>query len=692
MSSDQSQNFGSDLFLKRNNININPDCYDDLDDTINQGVDFPPLYLSPIPQLDGLISPDLSITPPPQSPPPRSVAVPTAYSSHAPAHPLGARARQVGYALNRNKQLKKVMKDASANDFEIEINSNMENVNINCNTGFYSKVAIPTLQSLAMGGAKVINTVSVQCQDIVGNFDTTLAHQTTVIFFRLSHDKVSLGSGVRIHLHHTARKVQLQGGAIMPDKTTAPVWFMEEVLKNSFTKMANEKSVDISSFNQSVSTMVSNHLANNQTANMCGGCKVYFTGRSSPEQCKECGLSFHKKCFPSSKHVCHVKRRTKSCNSAHDKTPDPTMQHVAPPPHSDVDILTRLTIPAQQQVTAPGLSLQSQQCSSIGTTGPGTVDSTTYGIQTRTVTDLTIPSNSSQTLIVPRVPEDSGVVSVYPAHQPEDQPQPVYSSSLARSSHPTVTNVLDPNALPFVSYNTNSQVSGKGQTKVRGRGKKNIPPTDQASTELEFLKLEVSTLQADLQKQETELKDLRFRNSILMARNKTLEELKQQEIQEKYFPSPPQSMHQSANLQPAASSCSGSGCHHSHNCCIQTDIHHHCRPPHCWQKLPCQDQSMGLDCNNRLEVMNSKLNEFSQALTNQKQALDDLLQVLSPPTNETDPPNTVPVPSPASSNSSNPSVLPNTPTVHSDHANTSVISLDGFMFGEDCEDVNMNLN
>ena len=129
------------------------------------------------------------------------------------------RAKVTNYTLDRPKQLKKLRKDTSLSDFTIEVSKNKQNVNINCNTGFYTKVAVPALQNLSAGQIAEFNGIIVQCQDIVGNFDATQAQQNTVIYFRLSQDKLSLG-GVRIHLHNTTRRIKVQGGALLPDEKT----------------------------------------------------------------------------------------------------------------------------------------------------------------------------------------------------------------------------------------------------------------------------------------------------------------------------------------------------------------------------------------------------------------------------------------------------------------------------------------
>ena len=279
-------------------------CQTILDPHINDVI---PDYeqISPIIQLDGSNSP-----PPPTHPSnnlltvPSSSSVPTCSAVQAPTF----RIRSASYTLDRPKQVRKLVKDTMGNDFTIEVNKNKQNVNITCNSGFYATVAVPAIQQLAASQELVCQGIDIHCRDIVGNFDASRAQQNTVVQFRLSQDKISLG-GVRIHLHHTSRLVQLQGGVISSDGVTAPVWFVNNILQKQFNQLSKEKSVDISEFNTAVQNMASG-MINNTSHPVCAGCNVQFDGRSSPEFCTVCKSSYHKyKCYASRLHACYQKRR-----------------------------------------------------------------------------------------------------------------------------------------------------------------------------------------------------------------------------------------------------------------------------------------------------------------------------------------------------------------------------------------------
>ena len=88
------------------------------------------LNLSPIPQVDGCDPP--AITPnTTQTMQPLLTSLPS------------VRRRTVEYTLDRNKQIKKLKKDANIEDFNVVVSKSMENVNIDCNTGFLHSGVCP---------------------------------------------------------------------------------------------------------------------------------------------------------------------------------------------------------------------------------------------------------------------------------------------------------------------------------------------------------------------------------------------------------------------------------------------------------------------------------------------------------------------------------------------------------------------
>jgi hypothetical protein len=74
------------------------------------------------------------------------------------ARPL-LHARKTSFSLDKKKQLKKLRKDTSLADYEIEVSPSSENVNIQCSTGFYTKIAKPALEHLAVGASASVGNV-----------------------------------------------------------------------------------------------------------------------------------------------------------------------------------------------------------------------------------------------------------------------------------------------------------------------------------------------------------------------------------------------------------------------------------------------------------------------------------------------------------------------------------------------------
>ena len=140
--------------------------------------------------------------------------------------------RKESYSLDRTKQLKKIGKDSLLSDFEIDVSPSNENVNIQCSVGFYTKVAIPAFESISAGGSTVSGDICVKCHDVTKRTDVSGAATANVIMYRLYQQNLSIGQ-VTVHLYHTTRNVQVQGSALLPDNTKAPIWFVNKILREA---------------------------------------------------------------------------------------------------------------------------------------------------------------------------------------------------------------------------------------------------------------------------------------------------------------------------------------------------------------------------------------------------------------------------------------------------------------------------
>jgi hypothetical protein len=185
--------------------------------------------------------------------------------------------KRAPYNLNRGKQVTKLVNDTTINDFEINVSPTEQNVNILCSTGFYSLVVLPAFSSVFIGyTATTASNVKIYCYDITGKVDGSNSNVNTVIFFKLNTASNGRTNNVTITLHHTVRKVQLQGN----NSTRANVWFLENILLEMFSRVSATKALDISNFNVLVRNVVANHEQKINSQQKCKGCEIPFNGRS----------------------------------------------------------------------------------------------------------------------------------------------------------------------------------------------------------------------------------------------------------------------------------------------------------------------------------------------------------------------------------------------------------------------------
>ena len=138
---------------------------------------------------------------------------------------------------------------------------------------------------------------------------------------------------VRVHLRHTTRLVQVQGSAKMPDKTTAAVWFTEQVLSDKFRQLAKARSFKITEFNEKILEMSRSHHQAVNSGKFCSQCNSLFVGQSKPAQCSRCQHLVHRKC---------IKDHSTSCNITSDKVDNSSFPNFPPSP-AGAELLLNLT-------------------------------------------------------------------------------------------------------------------------------------------------------------------------------------------------------------------------------------------------------------------------------------------------------------------------------------------------------------
>ena len=146
--------------------------------------------------------------------------------------------------------------------------------------------------------------ITIFCENVTTNVDKKGFEFNRTMFFKLGGARK-----VTVHVHHSTRLVQVQGGSLMPDKSSAASWFVKNVLLGKFQVLARAKSYDISKFNQVLSNLQSSMGLSSEDSNKnpCGFCDKVLDSRSVPTYCFQCTKSFHKtNCFKSHKCIRHT--------------------------------------------------------------------------------------------------------------------------------------------------------------------------------------------------------------------------------------------------------------------------------------------------------------------------------------------------------------------------------------------------
>ena len=158
------------------------------------------------------------------------------------------------HTLNQVKQTNQVIANTSKTAVSFEPSTNGSNVNIDCNSGFYFHVARPAFSQLSKGYQFNHPATSFYLSEVTPHLDHTMTEQGRLVKFTFFNGGVQ--QSLSVHLHHTTCKVQVQGGAIMPDRTTAAVWFVRNFIHDSFTSLAQSNRHRIDEFHKSLMDLV----------------------------------------------------------------------------------------------------------------------------------------------------------------------------------------------------------------------------------------------------------------------------------------------------------------------------------------------------------------------------------------------------------------------------------------------------
>ena len=207
--------------------------------------------------------------------------------------------RQASFTLNPDTQTEKLVSDASIQDCEFCVNNSDSNVNIKTSAGFYKHVAMPAFSTLTPGFSHQACGVVVSCSNIEPSLDYRGVEYNRIFWFSI-RDSAGMSASVTVHLHHTTRLVQVQGGAILSDGVVAAVWFVKNLLIQLFLKLSSAQGHDISRFNQAV---INNGFKNPGKTSLsdqdqkCSHCdKSLARKNAKPVKCFPCKSTFHTSC------------------------------------------------------------------------------------------------------------------------------------------------------------------------------------------------------------------------------------------------------------------------------------------------------------------------------------------------------------------------------------------------------------
>ena len=204
------------------------------------------------------------------------------------------------FSLNQNKQLAGLARHSSFDDFDIEVKDSGRNFNIQCSTGFYEAVAKPAFSSITKGFKLQFHSVHLECSETRQMIDQRCNIPGFFLKFLLHCNDIHPNPAtVSVHLHHTQQKVQVQGGAVMPDSVPAAAWFVQNILKQRFLDEAKNKKIAIENINRIVSNFTYSSQPLLTPPHFCPHCKKKFTCNSKPVACYKCSMfKYSSKCAP----------------------------------------------------------------------------------------------------------------------------------------------------------------------------------------------------------------------------------------------------------------------------------------------------------------------------------------------------------------------------------------------------------
>ena len=431
--------------------------------------------------------------------------------------------RTKAFALNKARQINDIRKDSKIADFDVTVNNQDENCTIKCSSGFYIQVAQSCFTTLKENTVLSVGGIVISISNITKSNDKSGSEVNRLVKFAFVSQHQNCG-GVAVHLHHSTRTIQVQGCHKMPDNSKAALWFVKNVIVKKFEEQAKAKKFAIKNFNDSVQRTFTNPNAVPNPSNSCRECSLLFNTRSKPSMCSSCSVYFHKTC---------LKDHAKTCSRS--SSPNSNTESVAAP--------TTTANPVEQRSSSIGFSWPA----TASTSGTQTVPPLTSGPDAGGVPGSSMSSIPGLRTLVSFIPDPTAI------------PEP-----------PAPACTKPPSPDPPPAPGPLSQASGS-RIKDATKKKTKAATISNDDTNLELIRRELTAAQARIVQLDATVVDKEQQVEILLARVKVLEDDKNKQVYDKYFPSAQQTP---VTQQTSVPSHSNSSSHHclAHQCC-QTSRH-----------------------------------------------------------------------------------------------------------------------
>ena len=452
--------------------------------------------------------------------------------------------RTASFSLNKPKQVLGLASDTSITDFEIEVNDGDKNVNIKCSTAFYDTVAKPVMCGLSLDTTLNLNNVSINCYHIDYNKDRNGTEFNRVFHIRIGGSGQHQIGKVTVHLHHTKRTIQMQGSAVMPDGSKAPLWFLNSFVKERFTNLAKIKQYDIKKLNDAIKKAVEASTESGNLTSNCSRCLRQYGSKSRPTQCSSCHQYFHKtNCFPAHSSVCKSQLNRSKTTFPSSPCSSNTSQATSNP-----------TKRARVETSGNNTLILSEPSPTL--VPPAAITKATSS----EAADLTCISRCDpsfpSTLLASKAPTTQTTQATSPP------PSPPATSSLS---------LLNPAATPF---SFTASVSQPHNTQKRRTKQKQTVVSPEAA-KIDYLNVELNACKTQIAQLETTIADRDDTIHIQKEKLKVLEQNLSEAITSKYLPN----TKQKTQTTLTSSHCPGSCSPRAPPCC-QPLVHHQCGQCH----------------------------------------------------------------------------------------------------------------